>query len=187
MRRFMLHLLSSACSYSAGRAGDFCLSRPNRQVGDEILDLLTRSLAQSLLRFVVLEPKQLAGRLITGRVYCTPKSLWKLNWTIALRGLDRQLIRSLALDSTWVERHENVFVVGPTGVGKSFSACALVQKACRNDLLFYTWPVQAASMCWWWTTGPWLRWQKANGATSGKLSAFIGHHLLSNARWVLIL
>jgi len=29
-------------------------------------------------------------------------------------------------------RHENVFVCGPTGVGKSFLASALAQKACRD-------------------------------------------------------
>jgi DNA replication protein DnaC len=28
--------------------------------------------------------------------------------------------------------HENVFVPGPTGVGKSVVACALAQKACRG-------------------------------------------------------
>ena len=28
--------------------------------------------------------------------------------------------------------HENIFVLGPTGVGKSFVACALAQKACRD-------------------------------------------------------
>ena len=33
-----------------------------------------------LLRFAVLEPKPLAGNPITGRLYCTPKALWKLNW-----------------------------------------------------------------------------------------------------------
>jgi len=27
---------------------------------------------------------------------------------------------------------ENLFVLGPTGVGKSFIACALAQKACRD-------------------------------------------------------
>ena len=36
-------------------------------------------------------------------------------------------------------RHENVFVCGPTGVGKSYLACALAQKACRDGYsAFYT-------------------------------------------------
>jgi DNA replication protein DnaC len=55
------------------------------------------------------------------------------------RGLDRTLMRSLANDSAWVQRHENVFIIGPTGVGKSFLACALAQKACRDGhLVLYT-------------------------------------------------
>lgn len=48
------------------------------------------------------------------------------------RGLDKSVIRSLAQKSAWVANHENVFVLGPTGVGKSFVACALAQKACRD-------------------------------------------------------
>jgi DNA replication protein DnaC len=57
----------------------------------------------------------------------------------ASRGLDRNLMRSLALDSGWVTRHENVFIIGPTGVGKSYLACALAQKACRDGhLVLYT-------------------------------------------------
>jgi DNA replication protein DnaC len=32
----------------------------------------------------------------------------------------------------WVTNHENIFVLGPTGVGKSIVACALAQKACRD-------------------------------------------------------
>src|SRR4030095_16931212 len=57
----------------------------------------------------------------------------------ASRGLDRTLMRSLATDSDWVGRHENIFIVGPTGVGKSYLACALAQKACRDGyLVFYT-------------------------------------------------
>jgi DNA replication protein DnaC len=50
----------------------------------------------------------------------------------AARGLDKTLLRSLTTDSSWVERHENVFVCGPTGVGKSYLACALAHKACRD-------------------------------------------------------
>ena len=36
------------------------------------------------------------------------------------RGLDKSVIRALAQESGWVGTHENVFVLGPTGVGKSF-------------------------------------------------------------------
>ncbi len=57
----------------------------------------------------------------------------------ASRGLDRTLIRSLVNDSGWVSRHENIFLVGPTGVGKSWLACALAQKTCRDGyLVLYT-------------------------------------------------
>jgi DNA replication protein DnaC len=48
------------------------------------------------------------------------------------RGLDKTAMRSLAKDSAWVRNHENVFVIGPCGVGKSFIASALAQKACRD-------------------------------------------------------
>lgn len=48
------------------------------------------------------------------------------------RGLDKSVVRALAHQSGWVRNHENVFVIGPTGVGKSFVACALAQKACRD-------------------------------------------------------
>ena len=50
----------------------------------------------------------------------------------AARGLDKSVIRALAQNSTWAAQHENIFVLGPTGVGKSFVACALAQKACRD-------------------------------------------------------
>ena len=42
------------------------------------------------------------------------------------------MIRALAQESGWVRNHEHVFILGPTGVGKSFLACALAQKACRD-------------------------------------------------------
>ena len=50
----------------------------------------------------------------------------------AARGLDKSVLRALAKDSAWVRNHENIFVIGPCGVGKSFLASALAQKACRD-------------------------------------------------------
>lgn len=47
------------------------------------------------------------------------------------RGLDR--VQFLALCSCqWVRNRDNVILTGPTGVGKTFLACALAQKACRE-------------------------------------------------------
>jgi DNA replication protein DnaC len=55
------------------------------------------------------------------------------------RGLDRTLLRSLTQDSAWVREHQNLFLIGPTGIGKSFLACALAEKACRDGFTaFYT-------------------------------------------------
>src|SRR5260370_15019163 len=48
------------------------------------------------------------------------------------RGLDKSVIRAMTQVSAWVANRENIFVLGPTGVGKSFVACALAQKACRD-------------------------------------------------------
>ena len=33
-----------------------------------------------MLRLCVLEPEKFAGHVISGRVYCTAKALWKLGW-----------------------------------------------------------------------------------------------------------
>jgi DNA replication protein DnaC len=49
------------------------------------------------------------------------------------RGLDKSLMTSLAT-STWVHQHHNVLICGPTGIGKSWLACALAHKACRDGL-----------------------------------------------------
>jgi len=48
------------------------------------------------------------------------------------RGLEQARWMSLAHESAWVRRKQNVVLVGPTGVGKSFLACALAHRACRD-------------------------------------------------------
>jgi len=55
----------------------------------------------------------------------------------AERGLNRSVIRALAQESSWVKNHEHLFVLGPTGVGKSYLASALAQKACRDGYSVY--------------------------------------------------
>ena len=96
----------------------------------------------------------------------------------------------LAQDSAWVKNHEHIFVLGPTGVGKSYVASALAQKACRDGYsVYYTraaalfrdltlaradgslrqlLDVSAASMFWWSMTGRWRRCRKQSAETSGR-------------------
>lgn len=49
----------------------------------------------------------------------------------AARGLDRSVIAALAT-SDWIKLHQNVLITGFTGAGKTYLACALAQKACRD-------------------------------------------------------
>ena len=44
------------------------------------------------LRLVVLEPKENVGKPISGRVYCTPRALWKLSWFLRDFGYDPDLL-----------------------------------------------------------------------------------------------
>ena len=50
----------------------------------------------------------------------------------ASRGLDKLLFAKLAAGD-WIDQHQNLIVIGPTGVGKSWISCALAHMACRND------------------------------------------------------
>jgi hypothetical protein len=45
-----------------------------------------------LIRFVVLEPEESRSRPISGRLYCTPKALWRLNWFLRDFGYDTDLL-----------------------------------------------------------------------------------------------
>lgn len=47
------------------------------------------------------------------------------------RGIDKSFILSLAT-CDWINRAQNVIITGPTGVGKTYLACALGNRACRS-------------------------------------------------------
>ncbi len=73
--------------------------------------------------FTVLEPKPLAGNRFTGRLYCTPKALWKLNWFLrdfkALWKLN-WFLRDFGYDTELLGRDEidDKNLVGLSGVVK---------------------------------------------------------------------
>src|SRR6266481_3690607 len=50
----------------------------------------------------------------------------------AARGLDRALFQALTA-GRWIEEAQNLIIEGPAGVGKSWLACALGHKACRDN------------------------------------------------------
>lgn len=63
----------------------------------------------------------------------------------AVRGLDELVVWSLSQDPDWVRRHQHIFLVGPTGIGRTNLARAFGQKACRDGFSAYFAP--AAQLC----------------------------------------
>jgi hypothetical protein len=51
-----------------------------------------------LLRFSILEPQELTGHSVSGRLYFTPRALWKLNWFLRDFGYDTELLTRDEID-----------------------------------------------------------------------------------------
>ena len=64
-----------------------------------------------------------------------PASLENVNFQ-APRGLNRQQILTLG-SGRWIAEQHNLLLTGPTGIGKSFLACAFVERACRRGFTGY--------------------------------------------------
>jgi len=75
------------------------------------------------------DSRRLAARLKAAKLRY-PAAIEDLDWH-APRGLKRSVVAALAQGS-WVGAHHNLVVTGPTGVGKSFLACALANAALRQ-------------------------------------------------------
>ena len=90
-------------------AADYCGTAALKDAGRELVASFISHLAESAqknrdalswhpqkpflaLRFGVLEPKEHAGQSISGRLYCTERALWKLNWFLRDFGYDQDLL-----------------------------------------------------------------------------------------------
>ncbi len=83
--------------------------------------------AQALFR----ENKRMK-RLLENAKLKIPASMEDIDYRTS-RGLDKSVFVSLGT-CEWARQHRNVIVVGSTGVGKTYLACALAHKACREGM-----------------------------------------------------
>ena len=75
------------------------------------------------------EQRKVSRRLQTAKLRY-PASIEDIDYK-ARRGLDRQVVLALGT-SGWIRDHHNLIIIGPTGVGKSYLACAFAERACRS-------------------------------------------------------
>jgi hypothetical protein len=52
------------------------------------------------LALAILEPSRIAGHVLSSRLYCSPKALWKLNWFLRDFGYDTELLGRDEVDET---------------------------------------------------------------------------------------
>ena len=94
----------------------------------------------------------------------------------APRKLKRQQVLSLG-SCSWIQERHNLILTGPTGIGKSYLACAFVERACRKGFNAY------------YVRTPRLLHQLAVGRGDGSYSRLMARlarlHLLAIDDWLL--
>jgi hypothetical protein len=60
------------------------------------------------VRLVILEPSRFSGHVISSRLYCNPKALWKLNWFLRDFGYDMESMERDELEERQVLGLEGV-------------------------------------------------------------------------------
>jgi hypothetical protein len=68
------------------------------------------------VQFAVVEPKQFLGTSLPGRLYCTPKALWKLSWFLRDFSYDTELLGRDELDEKRMVGLQGVVKVSHTTV-----------------------------------------------------------------------
>jgi len=76
------------------------------------------------------EQRKLTRRLRAAKPRYKSASLEDVNFKHP-RGLNRQQVLSLG-SCSWIQERHNLLITGPTGIGKSYLACAFVERACRR-------------------------------------------------------
>jgi hypothetical protein len=86
-----------------------------------------------LIRFSIQQPQEFSSRSITGRIYCTPKALWKLSWFLRDFGYDTELFGH--------DEIEDKRLIGLTGVVK-------ISRVVRNGISLLNLDAFASAAQW---------------------------------------
>jgi hypothetical protein len=69
-----------------------------------------------LLRLSVLEPRELVGRTVSGRLYCATRAMWKLGWFLRDFFYDRELLAQEEVDEKALSGLRGVVKISHTTV-----------------------------------------------------------------------
>ena len=107
-------------------------------------------------------------RLIKGANFRLQAAIEQV-YTQPVRNIDKNLLLRLS-DCTWINKGENILITGPTGVGKSYIACALGNQAVHHQIrtLYFNANKMFSK----------LKMAKADGSYVKELSRIQKHHLL---------